>query len=101
MRGIRWADEPEAHLAMQRKVPQAVGDCFALIERETFEGPWVLGSDYTVCDAYLFTLSQWLAGDGVDINSTPKIAEHFRRVGDRPAVRRAVEAETRELKSAA
>ena len=101
MRGIRWADEPEAHLAMQRKVPQAVGDCFALIEREMFEGPWVMGNDYTVCDAYLFTLSQWLAGDGVDIHRTPKIAEHFGQVGDRPAVRRAVEAETSELKRAA
>jgi glutathione S-transferase len=101
MRGSRWADEPEAHLAMQRKVPQAVGDCFALIEREMFEGPWVMGNDYTVCDAYLFTLSQWLAGDGVDIHRTPKIAEHFRQVGDRPAVRKAVAEETRELKRAA
>ncbi len=101
MRGSRWADEPEAHLAMQRKVPQAVGDGVALIEREMFEGPWVMGEDYTVCDAYLFTLSQWLAGDGVDINATPKIADHFRRVGERPAVRKAVEEETRELKSAA
>src|SRR5258705_3572 len=43
MRGARWADEPEAHLAMQRKVPQTVGDCFALIEREMFDGPWVMG----------------------------------------------------------
>jgi glutathione S-transferase len=101
MRGARWADEPEAHLAMQRKVPQAVGDCFALIEREMFEGPWVMGKDYTVCDGYLFTLSQWLSGDGVDINKTPKIADHFKRVGDRPAVRKAIADETRELKSAA
>ena len=101
MRGLRWADEPEAHLAMQRKVPQAVGDCFALIEREMFEGPWVMGKDYTVCDGYLFTLSQWLAGDGVDIDKTPKIAEHFRRVGERPAVRKAIADETREVRSAA
>ena len=95
MRGARWADEPEAHLAMQRKVPQTVGECFALIEREMFEGPWVMGKDYTVCDGYLYTLAQWLGGDGVDINRTPKIAEHFQRVGERPAVRKAVEDETR------
>jgi glutathione S-transferase len=100
MRGLRWADEPEAHLAMQRKVPQAVGECFALIEREMFEGPWVM-KDYSVCDGYLFTLAQWLAGDGVDINRTPKIADHFARMAGRPAVRKAVEQETRELKSAA
>jgi glutathione S-transferase len=60
-----------------------------------------MGKDYTVADGYLFTLTQWLGGDGVDIDKTPKIAEHFRRVGERPAVHKAIEDETRELKSAA
>ena len=87
VRGLRWADEPEAHLAMQRKVPQAVGDCFALIEREMFEGPWVMGKDYTVCDGYLFTLSQWLAADGVDLSTLPRVMDHRRRMAERPAVR--------------
>jgi len=101
MRGTRWTDDAAALESMKKKVPQSVGECFALIEREMFQGPWVMGANYTVCDGYLFTLTQWLGGDGVDINKTPKIAEHFRRVGERPAVRKAVEDETRELKSAA
>ena len=101
MRGARWTDDAAAMETMKKKVPQTVGECFALIEREMFEGPWVMGKDYTVADGYLFTLTQWLGADGVDINKTPKIAEHFRRVGERPAVRKAVEDETRELKSAA
>jgi glutathione S-transferase len=101
MRGTRWTDDAAAIESLKKKVPQSVGECFALIEREMFEGPWVMGKDYTIADGYLFTLTQWLGGDGVDINKTPKIAEHFRRVGERPAVRKAVEDETRELKSAA
>jgi glutathione S-transferase len=101
MRGARWTDDAAAIETMKKKVPQTVGECFALIEREMFEGPWVMGEDYTVADGYLFTLTQWLGGDGVDISRTPKIAEHFRRVGERPAVRKAIEDETRELKSAA
>ena len=100
VRGYRWTDDAAAIETMKKKVPQAVGECFALIEREMFAGPWVMGKDYSVCDAYLFTLSQWLDGDGVDINKTPKIAEHFRRVGERPAVRKAVADET-QLQSAA
>jgi glutathione S-transferase len=82
-------------------VPQTVGECFALIEREMFEGPWVMGKDYTVCDGYLYTITQWLGADGVDINATPKIAAHFTRVGERPAVQRALAEEKREVKSAA
>jgi len=103
MRGYRWVEADDAHsiAAMQKKVPQSVGDSFSLIEREMLKGPWVMGNDYTVCDGYLFTLTQWLAGDGVDINTLPKIADHFRRVGERPAVRKAIEDETRQLQSAA
>ena len=101
VRGYRWTDDAAAIETMKKKVPQTVGECFALIEREMFAGPWVMAKDYTVCDGYLYTLSQWLSGDGVDIDKTPRIAEHFRRVGERPAVRKAVAEETRELQSAA
>src|ERR1700692_2629301 len=43
MRGERWADDPSAIAAMQRKVPQSVTACFELIERGMFVGPWVMG----------------------------------------------------------
>jgi glutathione S-transferase len=101
MRGARWADDPAAHEAMKKKVPQTVGECFALIEREMFEGPWVMGANFSICDGYLFTLAQWLDGDGVDISKTPKIADHFKRMSARPAVRKAVADETAPLQSAA
>ena len=93
MRGHRWADDPAALEAMKRKVPESVGAAFRLIEDGMLRGPWVLGNDYGIADMYLFTLSQWLAGDGVDIATMPKLADHFRRVGERPAVKRAIAAE--------
>jgi glutathione S-transferase len=93
MRGYRWADEPEAIEAMKRKVPHSVGECFSLIEREMLEEPWVMGETYTICDPYLFTLAQWLEADGVDVTRLPKVADHRRRMAERPAVRRALAAE--------
>ncbi|HJU30853.1 MAG TPA: glutathione S-transferase family protein [Hyphomicrobiaceae bacterium] len=93
MRGYRWADDPAAIKEMQRKVPQSVGECFELIEREMIAGPWVMGDAYTVCDAYLFTLSGWLDGDGVDIGRFPKVQAQRARMSARPAVTRAVKAE--------
>src|SRR5262245_43562652 len=68
--------EPEAHLAMQCKVPQSVGECFALIEREMLQGPWVMART-TRCARLSVHAGPWLRGAGVDINRTPKIAEHF------------------------
>lgn len=93
MRGYRWADDPAALEAMKKKVPQSVGECFGLIEREMLRGPWVMGDAYTVCDMYLFTLAQWLEADGVDLARLPRVAGHRRRMSENPAVARAIAAE--------
>jgi len=90
MRGYRWADDPAAIKEMQRKVPQSVGECFELIEREMFAGPWVMGETYTICDPYLFTLAQFLEGDGVDPARFPKVLDFRKRMAGRPAVKRAL-----------
>jgi glutathione S-transferase len=92
MRGHRWVDVDDAHsiAAMQRKVPQSVGDSFALIEREMLKGPWVMGERYTICDPYLFTLAQWLEADGVDPGSIPRVIDHRRRMSERAAVKKAI-----------
>jgi glutathione S-transferase len=90
VRGYRWADEPQAIEAMKRKVPQSVGECFGLIEREMLQGPWVMGPAYTICDPYLFTLAQWLEGDGVDSTALPKVHDHTQRMLERPSVRKAL-----------
>ncbi len=89
-RGNRWADDPAAIAEMQRKVPESVGACFALIEGEMFEGPWVMGEAYTIADPYLYTLSRWMEGDGLDPSRYPKVVDHRRRMAERPAVRRAL-----------
>jgi glutathione S-transferase len=93
MRGHRWADDPAALEAMKKKVPETVGACFDLIEREMLAGPWVMGADYSVADPYLFTIAQWIGHDGVDIEKFPKVSGHHDRMLARPAVRRAIEAE--------
>jgi len=90
MRGYRWVDDKAAEEAMKKKVPQTVGDCFALMEERMFRGPWVAGEVYSIADPYLFTIAQWLEGDGVDIERFPKIADHRRRMSERPNVKRAL-----------
>jgi glutathione S-transferase len=90
MRGYRWADEPEAIAAMQRKVPASVSACFELIDREMIQGPWVMGNSSTFCDPYLFTLSQWLEADGVDMAKIPNVRAHRERNAARANVQRAL-----------
>jgi glutathione S-transferase len=90
MRGYRWSDDPQAWASMQRKVPESVGAAFDLVEQGMLVGPWVMGEAYSVADAYLFTMAQWLEADGVDTARLPRVIDHRRRMGERPAVQQAI-----------
>ena len=92
-RGYRWADEASSFADMKRKVPQTVGACFELIERGMLKGPWAMGEAYTIADPYLFTLSQWLEADGVDLSPLPRVVDHRARMRERANVKRALEEE--------
>lgn len=85
-RGYRWATEESSFEDMRRKVAGNMADSFRLIEDEMLLGPFVLGEQFSICDAYLFTIADWLEGDGVDPRQFPKVFDHRERVRARPAV---------------
>ena len=93
MRGSRWATEESSFADMKRKVPETMAASFALIERDMLRGPWVMGEQYTICDPYLFTIAGWLEGDSVDLATLPKVADHRKRMSERPAVQKVLAAE--------
>ena len=90
MRGYRWADEEASFADMRRKVPSSVGACYDLIESRMLKGPWVMGDRYTIADAYLFTVAQWLEDDGVDPARIPRVIAHRSRMAERPSVGKAI-----------
>jgi glutathione S-transferase len=87
-RGARWANLQSSFDDMKSKVAETMSASMKLIELDYFEGPWVMGEQYTVADAYLFTMESWLKGDGVEISDFPIIKDHFERMQARPAVSR-------------
>lgn len=88
VRGIRWADDENAIESMKKKVPQSMGDAMALIENGMLKGPWVMGEQYTVADMYLYTISNWLEGDGVDISKLPKVIAHREKMASDPLIKK-------------
>ena len=60
-----------------------------LSRRESF----LVGDDFTVADAYLFTVAGWLGYVGLDIAKWPALAAYRARIATRPAVRAAMQAE--------
>lgn len=91
-RASRWADEAEAQAAMKRKVQANMTECAAFIEQHHLrdDAPWVLGAQYSVADGYLFTVTGWMQGDGVELARYPRLHAHWQRMQARPAVQQAL-----------
>ena len=56
-------------------------------------GSVLLGEEFSVADAYLFTITNWAAGVGLDLTPFPKLQDFQQRVAQRPAVQAAMSAE--------
>jgi glutathione S-transferase len=54
---------------------------------------WIMGSQFTVADGYLFTMLRWGLGLKFDLAQYPNIKAYFDRVGARPKVMEALLAE--------
>lgn len=54
---------------------------------------YLLGEDFSVADAYLFTCTRWAPFSQVDLAGLANVAAYMERVGARPAVQEALKAE--------
>ncbi len=63
------------------------------VESQLENKPYLLGDNFSVADAYLFTVMRWSAFTGVDLAPFPKLRDYMARIGARPAVQVAMQAE--------
>lgn len=66
---------------------------YALIEATLTRHPYLLGDEFTVADAYLFTVTRWAQFVDLDLTAFPHLQAFQQLVAARPAVARALEAE--------
>ncbi|MDC0465008.1 glutathione S-transferase N-terminal domain-containing protein [Pseudomonadales bacterium] len=85
-RGERWAKTASALQDMRTQVSNNMLSAFELIEQTLQEGPWVLGDDFSIADAYLYTFARWLEMDRVDTRGLKGVLAHRARMEQRPAV---------------
>ncbi|MBF6631637.1 MAG: glutathione transferase GstA [Comamonas sp.] len=63
------------------------------VEQQLAGKDYLMGSQFTVADAYLFTVSNWAKHVGLDLSDLPQLQAYLARVGSRPAVQAALRAE--------
>ena len=87
MRGHRWATQDSSFDDMRAKVPQTMRASATYVEDHCLRGQFVLGTKFSVADAYLFAICNWLEGDGVPISDFPKIARFWDAMLARPSIK--------------
>ena len=63
------------------------------VDAQLAEKPYLLGKDFSVADAYAFTVMNWGQWVGLDIKPWKNIAAFMERVGARPGVQAALKKE--------
>jgi glutathione S-transferase len=66
---------------------------FQHLDRHLADKDYLMGKEFSVADAYLFTVSNWAAHTGVDLSGFPNVLAYRKRVLARPAVKAAMQAE--------
>ncbi|SEK10514.1 glutathione S-transferase [Variovorax sp. OK605] len=66
---------------------------FAYIEEHLAANDYVLGSQFSVADAYLYNVLSWPPRVGLDISGYPGIQRFMARMAQRPSVRASLQAE--------
>ncbi|HEY0662644.1 MAG TPA: glutathione transferase GstA [Lysobacter sp.] len=74
---------------------------YALIEQTLAEQPLLSGDDFTVADAYLFTVTNWAGHVDLDLSEFKALNAFQQRVAARPHVQAALDAEGLGAKAAA
>jgi len=77
----------------KKMVTESLRDKYDYLERHLSTHAYLMGSTFSVADAYLFVCTNWARMLKVDLSRYPSVLGFMERVGARPAVRAAMKAE--------
>jgi glutathione S-transferase len=81
---------PEEYKTMARA---KLADRYKYVDAQLEGKDYLLGSDFSVADAYLFTVTNWAPHVGLDISGLKNVGAFMKRMAARPAVQQAMKDE--------
>lgn len=86
-------EDPAARKELRNYFTRKTEQRLEIAAQKVGEGPFLFGNQFTVADAYLFTILTWAPKVGVDLAKYPQLTAYVERVGALASVKRAQEAE--------
>lgn len=85
--------KPETPDAVREERKEYLRRRYRLLEQHLAQHPWLVGDQFSVADAYLFTVTNWAKHVALDLSDFPAVLDFQKRVAARPHVQAALEAE--------
>ena len=79
----------DAKAVLRAKLEKRLGE----VDAHLAKNEYLMGKQFTVADAYLYTVVSWSGGVGIDLSKYPHLAAYRQRIADRPSVREALQNE--------
>jgi glutathione S-transferase len=86
-----WSDKTPKDYA--EGVKERLAGRFETLEKHFRKNAFLMGEEFSVADAYLFTVLNWPKYLGIDMSKFKNIGKYMQRVGARPGVQSALKAE--------
>jgi glutathione S-transferase len=85
--------KPNTPEEYKKIVKENIATRFDWLDKQLAGKDYLMGKQFTVADAYAFVLIGWSKFQGIDLARWPNIAAYHMRVGSRPKVQEALQAE--------
>jgi glutathione S-transferase len=72
---------------------ELLGKRFDFLTNHFNENKYLMGNQFSVADAYLFTVLNWCHKFKIDLGKWPKLQAYVKQIADRPAVKETLKAE--------
>lgn len=88
-----WLFHPEYGEQAQAAAREKIAARLAYLDRALDGRSFLLGERFSVADAYCFTIVNWSGLHRIDLTPYPRLVQYMARIGARPAVQAALQAE--------
>lgn len=85
--------DPTTSEELKQKLRERIAGRLDWVDQQLKGRDYLMGAQFTVADAYLFTVVNWCQWTGVDLGRWPVLAGYMKRVAARPKVQEALKAE--------
>lgn len=87
-RASRWTSDTNAQASIKAAAVENIQKQLAYIDQALAGKDFLLGKQFTVADAYLFTITGWCKWSEIKMSQHKNLSAYLRRVYERPAVQK-------------